>query len=143
MRDHGSEEFGGRIPECFVHRSATAQSVALTTNMTIDSLHGHDGFNSTKGHMGCQLFPSIFSIALEMDIVGNEFLSAFWWDMSLARTPLWHNMHLYPISTPLEFGSCDGSDRLRTVDAAEHQRNAPRTWHCGVPWTAQLGDALY
>ena len=43
--------------------------------MTIDRLDGHDGFIPAKGHIGCPLFPAIFSIGSEMDIKGEELLS--------------------------------------------------------------------
>ena len=76
IRDHNCEEFGGRVPTLFDYRNSSTQGVALAAGMTIDSLDGHDGFNPAKGHIGCSLFPAIFSIALEMDIKGEEFLSA-------------------------------------------------------------------
>ena len=43
--------------------------------MTIDRLDGHDGFIPAKGHIGCPLFPAIFSIGSEMDIKGELLLS--------------------------------------------------------------------
>ena len=76
IRDHNCGEIGGRVSTLFDYRNSNTQGVALAAGMTIDSLDGHDGFNPAKGNIGCSLFPSIFSIALEMDIKGEEFLSA-------------------------------------------------------------------
>ena len=74
--DHAAEEFTGKLPMLFSHRSSNAQGVALAAGMTIDSVDGHDGFNPAKGHIGCHLFPAVFSISLEQMISGEEFLSA-------------------------------------------------------------------
>ena len=76
IRDHNCKEFGGHVPTLFDYRYSSTQGVALAAGMTIDSLDGHDGFKPAKGHIGCSLFHAIFCIALEMDIKGEEFLSA-------------------------------------------------------------------
>ena len=74
--NHAAEEFTGKLPMLFSHQSSNAQGVALAAGMTIDSVDGHDGFNPAKGHIGCHLFPAVFSMSLGQSMSGEEFLSA-------------------------------------------------------------------
>ena len=76
IREHAAQEFGGTIPMLFDGRTASAQGAALATGMTIDSLDGHDGFNTAKGHIGAPLFPAILALGYEQQISGREVLLA-------------------------------------------------------------------
>lgn len=48
---------------------------ALATQ--IDNLDGHDGYNPTKGHIGCALVPALFSFAEQLpNLTGRQALTA-------------------------------------------------------------------
>jgi 2-methylcitrate dehydratase PrpD len=51
------------VPLLFSDQTASPAGVALAAGMTIDSLDGHDGFNTAKGHVGCALFVGILAMA--------------------------------------------------------------------------------
>ena len=70
-RDHAAMVFGGTRPMLLDGRTASPPGVALAAGMTIDSLDGHDGYNPSKGHIGCPLFPAILALAPE-DLSGTE-----------------------------------------------------------------------
>lgn len=76
IQDHARDDFAGQIPLLFAHGSASATGVALAAGMRIDALDGHDGFNPSKGHIGCSLFAAILPIALEQNASGYDVLSA-------------------------------------------------------------------
>ena len=76
IADHASEEFAGPIAMLFDGRTASASGVALAAGMRIDALDGHDGFNPSKGHIGCSLFAAILPIAIEQDSSGHDVLAA-------------------------------------------------------------------
>jgi 2-methylcitrate dehydratase PrpD len=63
--DHAEAEFMGKIPLPFAERSSSAQGMAMAFGMTVDALDGHDGFNPSKGHIGCSLIPAILAMAQE------------------------------------------------------------------------------
>ena len=75
IRAHAADQFGGAQPMLFDARSASAAGVALATGMTIDALDGHDGFNPSKGHIGCPLFAAMLPVAHECGASGQEFLA--------------------------------------------------------------------
>ncbi|WP_377506788.1 MmgE/PrpD family protein [Octadecabacter sp. R77987] len=75
IRAHAADQFGGAQPMLFDTRSASAAGVALATGMTIDALDGHDGFNPSKGHIGCPLFAAMLPVAHECGTSGQEFLA--------------------------------------------------------------------
>jgi 2-methylcitrate dehydratase PrpD len=60
---HSAREFGGVIPIAFDSQTASPSGVALALGMTIDSLAGHDGFNPSKGHIGCGVIAALLSFA--------------------------------------------------------------------------------
>lgn len=75
--DHASQQFGGPHPMLFDGRPTSAAGLALAGGMTIDTLDGHDGFNPTKGHVGCHVFPGTLALALESGLSsGADFLTA-------------------------------------------------------------------
>ncbi|MDG2339696.1 MAG: MmgE/PrpD family protein, partial [Paracoccaceae bacterium] len=76
IREHAPDEFGGRLPLVFDHRTASASGVALAMGMMVDSLDGHDGFNPAKGHIGCPLISALIPVANELDVSGLAFLEA-------------------------------------------------------------------
>lgn len=63
--DHACDAFAGSIPLPFDTRGSSAQGMALAFGMTVDALDGHDGFNPSKGHIGCSLIPAILAVAQE------------------------------------------------------------------------------
>lgn len=75
IRDHAVAQFGGTLPMLFDGRTASAAGVALAAGMTIDSLDGHDGFNPSKGHIGCPLFAAALPVAHERGVSGTDFLA--------------------------------------------------------------------
>ncbi len=76
IRETANEEFGGTLPMLFDDRTASASGVALAAGMMIDSLDGHDGFNPAKGHIGCPLISALLPIAHQLDVDGQDFLTA-------------------------------------------------------------------
>ncbi|MDF1715504.1 MAG: MmgE/PrpD family protein [Antarcticimicrobium sp.] len=76
IRDHAAEDFGGDAPMLFDHRRASLPGVALAGGMTIDALDGHDGYNPSKGHIGCSLFPAALAAAHRAGANGAEFLTS-------------------------------------------------------------------
>jgi 2-methylcitrate dehydratase PrpD len=76
VRDHTTETFGGAVPMLFDGRRASAAGVALAAGMTIDSLDGHDGFNPSKGHIGCPVISALLPVALREEANGEAFLTA-------------------------------------------------------------------
>ncbi len=71
---HAADQFGGPHPVPFSDRRASAAGVALATGMTIDALDGHDGFNPSKGHIGCGVVAGLFALAQEAQIEDGEAL---------------------------------------------------------------------
>jgi 2-methylcitrate dehydratase PrpD len=76
IRDHATETFGGAAPMLFDARTASPAGVALAAGMTIDALDGHDGYNPTKGHVGCPLFPAALALAHQAGASGADFMTA-------------------------------------------------------------------
>lgn len=76
VRDHTAETFGGALPMLFDGRGASAAGVAMAAGMTIDSLDGHDGFNPSKGHIGCPVISALLPVAARARTSGAEFLTA-------------------------------------------------------------------
>lgn len=72
---HVAEEFAGRNPVPFSNVTASASGVALATGMTIDALDGHDGYNPSKGHVGCALSAGLLAMAPDT-CSGQDFLEA-------------------------------------------------------------------
>lgn len=75
IRDHAAEDWPGHTPIPFDGRSASPAGMAMAFGMTIDSLDGHDGFNPSKGHIGCPLLPALLALA-PGGLSGSEFLTA-------------------------------------------------------------------
>lgn len=75
IRDHAAAHFGGDAPMLFEARRASLPGVALAGGMTIDALDGHDGYNPSKGHIGCSLFPAALAAAHHAGASGADFLA--------------------------------------------------------------------
>jgi len=75
IRDHAAAHFGGDAPMLFEARTASLPGVALAGGMMIDSLDGHDGYNPSKGHIGCSLFPAALAVAHQAGASGADFLA--------------------------------------------------------------------
>jgi 2-methylcitrate dehydratase PrpD len=75
INQHAATMFGGTRPMLFSDQTASPAGVALAAGMTIDSLDGHDGFNTAKGHVGCALIAGILAMAPEA-LSGDALLEA-------------------------------------------------------------------
>ncbi|WP_224823374.1 MmgE/PrpD family protein [Cognatishimia sp. MH4019] len=71
---HAARQFGGSHSVPFSDQTASAAGVALATGMTIDALDGHDGFNPSKGHIGCGVVAGLFALAQEARIDDGKVL---------------------------------------------------------------------
>ncbi|MEM9332102.1 MAG: MmgE/PrpD family protein [Pseudomonadota bacterium] len=60
----------------FDGRNVSPAGAALANGMMIDSIDAHDGFRPAKGHIGCHVLPTLFSIfEAEGKTSGEEFLT--------------------------------------------------------------------
>ena len=75
IRDMAAEDMPGNAPILFDHRTANPSAAAMASGMTIDALDGHDGFNPSKGHIGCSLFPTALTIGHLTKTSGRAFLA--------------------------------------------------------------------
>ncbi len=76
IRDHAAFDLPGEMPMMFDHRSAAPAAAAMAMGMTIDSLDGHDGYNPSKGHVGCPLLPVLLVFGHLKQVSGREFMTA-------------------------------------------------------------------
>ena len=76
IRDHAAEDLPGPMPMLFEARSAAPAAAAMSMGMTIDSLDGHDGYNPSKGHIGCPVLPALLVFGHQQAINGADFLTA-------------------------------------------------------------------
>ncbi|WP_417205052.1 MmgE/PrpD family protein [Antarctobacter sp.] len=76
IRDHAAEDFTGATPLLFDDRRAAPAAAAMAMGISIDSLDGHDGYNPSKGHIGCPLLPALLVFGHQAQISGEEFLTA-------------------------------------------------------------------
>ena len=64
-------------PILFDGRQASLAGAAFAAATQIDNLDAHDGYNPTKGHIGCAVVPSLFAVAHQRpDLSGREALKA-------------------------------------------------------------------
>lgn len=76
IRDHAAEDFPGSSPILFDRRRSAPATAAMAMGMSIDSLDGHDGYNPSKGHIGCPLLPALLVFGDEAQVTGEAFLTA-------------------------------------------------------------------
>lgn len=70
----GSDRFSA--PIMFDGRCASLAGAAYAAATQIDNLDGHDGYNPTKGHIGCAVVPALFAFACQKpDLSGREALA--------------------------------------------------------------------
>ena len=63
-------------PILFDGRRASLAGAAFAAATQIDNLDGHDGYNPTKGHIGCAVVPALFAFACQRpDLSGREALA--------------------------------------------------------------------
>jgi len=61
----------------FDGRSASIPGAAFAAATQIDNLDGHDGYNPTKGHIGCAVIPALFAFAeRHPDLTARDALTA-------------------------------------------------------------------
>ncbi len=69
---------GGGSPMMFDGRVVSAAGAAFAGATQIDNLDAHDGYNPTKGHIGCAVVPALVSLANKRPLLtGREALAAF------------------------------------------------------------------
>jgi 2-methylcitrate dehydratase PrpD len=76
IRDHAAEDLPGTVPMLFDNRAAAPAAAAMAAGMSIDSLDGHDGYNPSKGHIGCPLLPALLVFGHQAQVSGQAFLTA-------------------------------------------------------------------
>ncbi len=67
-RDHAFAFHGAGAPDHAAHmmfdgRRASVPGAAFAAATQIDNLDAHDGYNPTKGHIGCAVVPALFAFA--------------------------------------------------------------------------------
>ncbi len=81
-RDHACDYHGANRAEhaatlMFDGRRCSLPGAAWALATQIDNLDGHDGYNPTKGHIGCALVPALFALAEHRpDLSGRQALAA-------------------------------------------------------------------
>ena len=81
-RDHAFAFHGASAPEnaarmMFDGRRASIPGAAFAAATQIDNLDAHDGYNPTKGHIGCAVVPGLFAFAeARPSLPAREALSA-------------------------------------------------------------------
>ncbi|MEL6478242.1 MAG: MmgE/PrpD family protein, partial [Pseudomonadota bacterium] len=81
-RDHAVRFHGAGRPEdaatlLFDGRRASLSGAAFAAATQIDNLDAHDGYNPTKGHIGCAVVPALLAFAEHQpDLSGRAALSA-------------------------------------------------------------------
>jgi len=81
-RDHAfgflaASEPGNAASMMFDGRRAGIPGAAFAAASQIDNLDGHDGYNPTKGHIGCAVVPALFAFAATRpDLSARDALTA-------------------------------------------------------------------
>ncbi|WP_299657138.1 MmgE/PrpD family protein [uncultured Tateyamaria sp.] len=81
-RDHAFAYHGAGMPEnaasiMFDGRRASIPGAAFAAATQIDNLDAHDGYNPTKGHIGCAVVPALFAFAEKTpDLTARDALMA-------------------------------------------------------------------
>lgn len=74
---HGAGQGGLSAPLMFDGRLTSVVGAAFAAATQIDNLDGHDGYNPTKGHIGCAVVPALFAFAANRpDLSGRQALVA-------------------------------------------------------------------
>ena len=80
-REMAAAMFGGTAENCvpmlFDGREVSPAGAAFAAATQIDNLDAHDGYNPTKGHIGCAVVPALYSFAHgRPELTGREALEA-------------------------------------------------------------------
>ena len=74
---HGAGPGALSAPLLFDGRNTSVVGAAFAGATQIDNLDGHDGYNPTKGHIGCAVVPALFAFAASRpDLGGRQALGA-------------------------------------------------------------------
>lgn len=74
---YGASNDSHSAPIMFDGRRASLSGAAYAAATQIDNLDGHDGYNPTKGHIGCAVVPALLAFAhRQPDLTGRQALSA-------------------------------------------------------------------
>lgn len=74
---HGAGSTANAAPMLFDGRVVSIPGAAWALATQIDNLDGHDGYNPTKGHIGCAVVPALFAFAeRHPDLSGRDALRA-------------------------------------------------------------------
>lgn len=74
---HGASSDKHSATLLFDGRRCARPGAAWALATQIDNLDGHDGYNPTKGHIGCALVPALFAYAEQsLDLTGRQALTA-------------------------------------------------------------------
>lgn len=74
---HGTSNSENAATMLFDGRRVSLPGAAWALATQIDNLDGHDGYNPTKGHIGCAVVPSLFAFAERRpDLTGRQALKA-------------------------------------------------------------------
>lgn len=60
---HAAPDPANAAPMLFDGRTCAIPGAAFAAATQIDNLDGHDGYNPTKGHIGCAVVPALFAFA--------------------------------------------------------------------------------
>lgn len=82
---HGYSDEKHAAPILFDGRKASIPGAAFASATQIDNLDGHDGYNPTKGHIGCAVVPALFAFAhAHPELSGRDALAALVMSYELA-----------------------------------------------------------
>ena len=74
---HAASDVKNSVPMMFDGRHASIPGAAFAAATQIDNLDAHDGYNPTKGHIGCATVPALFAFAeARPDLSGPDALTA-------------------------------------------------------------------
>jgi 2-methylcitrate dehydratase PrpD len=77
LRFHGASDPGDGARMLFDGRRASIPGAAFALASQIDNLDAHDGYNPTKGHIGCAVVPALCAFAeARPDLTGRDALTA-------------------------------------------------------------------
>lgn len=74
---HGASSAAHAAPMLFDGRMVSLPGAAYAAATQIDNLDAHDGYNPTRGHIGCAVIPALFAFAAQLpDLTGRQALTA-------------------------------------------------------------------
>lgn len=74
---HSSGSAKNSAPLLFDGRKVSISGAAFAAATQIDNLDGHDGYNPTKGHIGCAVVPALFAFAEQYpELTGRDAIQA-------------------------------------------------------------------